>query len=224
MAIFAMSDLHLPLGIHKPMDIFGSGWENYVDKISENWKKTVGETDTVLIGGDVSWATYLEEALPDFRFINELPGQKIIAKGNHDYWWTTAAKLAAFKEENELSTISFLHNNSILCEGYAISGTRGWRSPFESDFSGEDRKIYEREMMRLTLSLKEGAKLSEKRICMMHYPPDVGFDEILTEYNVLFCVYGHLHGRNAWNKFAQSERDILVSADYLAFMPKQITE
>ncbi|MBE7024990.1 MAG: serine/threonine protein phosphatase [Ruminococcaceae bacterium] len=224
MAIFAMSDLHLPLGIDKPMDVFGSGWENYVERISENWKSTVKETDTVLIGGDVSWATYLEEALPDFHFIENLPGRKLISKGNHDYWWTTAAKLSAFLTENQFKTITFLHNSSVLSDGYAICACRGWKSPFESDFNGEDRKIYEREMMRLQLSLKEGEKLSEKRIVMMHYPPDVGFAEILDEYNVEFCVYGHLHGRGAWNKFAQSERDLLVSADYLSFMPKCIVE
>ncbi len=224
MAVFAMSDLHLPLGIDKPMDIFGGGWENYVERISENWKETVKESDTVLIGGDVSWATYLEEALPDFHFINSLPGRKIISKGNHDYWWTTAAKLKAFSENNHLDTITFLHNNSVLADGYAICTCRGWKSPFESDFSGEDRKIYEREMVRLELSLKEGEKLSEKRIVMMHYPPDVGFAELLDEYNVEFCVYGHLHGKNAWNKFAQSERDLLVSADYLQFMPKCIVK
>lgn len=224
MAIFAMSDLHLPLGIDKPMDVFGGGWENYVERISENWKKTVGENDTVLIGGDVSWATYLEEALPDFRFIEALPGRKIISKGNHDYWWTTATKLRAFLEENALSTITFLHNNSVEADGYAICACRGWKSPFDSDFTGEDRKIYEREMVRLALSLGEGEKLSKKRIVMMHYPPDVGFQEILEEYNVEFCVYGHLHGKNAWNKFAQSERDLLVSADYLEFLPKCIVK
>ncbi len=224
MAIFAISDLHLPLGIDKPMDVFGGGWENYVERISENWKSVVKETDTVLIGGDVSWATYLVEALPDFHFIHALPGRKIISKGNHDYWWTTAAKLRAFTEENNLDSITFLHNNSIEAEGYAVCACRGWKSPFESDFNGEDRKIYEREMVRLELSLKEGEKLSEKRIVMMHYPPDVGFAELLDAYRVKTCVYGHLHGRNAWNKFAQSERDLLVSADYLEFMPKRIAE
>ena len=224
MAIFAMSDLHLPLGIDKPMEVFGAGWENYVERISENWKQTVTEKDTVLIGGDVSWATYLEEARADFQFIDALPGQKIIGKGNHDYWWTTAAKLRAFREENGFSTITFLHNDSVLCEGYAICGCRGWRSPFENDFSGEDRKIYEREMIRLELSLTAGAKMSENRIVMMHYPPDVGFAELLEAYKVKICVYGHLHGRAAWDKFTQSERDRLVSADYLKFTPRRIVD
>ena len=132
--------------------------------------------------------------------------------------------MRAFLEENALSTITFLHNNSVEADGYAICACRGWKSPFDSDFTGEDRKIYEREMVRLALSLGEGEKLSEKRIVMMHYPPDVGFQEILEEYNVEFCVYGHLHGKNAWNKFAQSERDLLVSADYLEFLPKCIVK
>ncbi len=219
MAIFAMSDLHLPLGINKPMDVFGAGWENYVARIEENWKKIVTKDDTVLIGGDVSWATYLEEALPDFQFIQNLPGRKIISKGNHDYWWTTASKLSTFLEENHLDTITFLHNNSVLADGYAICACRGWRSPFEQGFTEADKKIYEREMIRLTLSLKAGEKIAKQRIVMMHYPPDVGFSDILSEFNVEYCVFGHLHGKNAWDKFPQSTRDILVSADYLQFMP-----
>ena len=224
MAIFAMSDLHLPIGIHKPMDIFGLGWENYVERIQENWHKTVQESDTVLICGDVSWATYLAEALPDFRFIQSLPGKKIISKGNHDYWWTTSNKLKIFLDENNLDSITFLHNDSVLVDGYAISACRGWRSPFEQGFSEADKKIYEREMIRLELSLKAGALLSDRRIVMMHYPPDVGFTDILSTYDVTYCVFGHLHGKSAWDKFPQSDRDILVSADYLHFMPHKIID
>ncbi|MDD6308688.1 MAG: metallophosphoesterase [Clostridia bacterium] len=222
MALFAISDLHLPIGIDKPMDVFGAGWENYVARIADGWKKMVRDSDTVLVNGDVSWATYLEEALPDLQFIESLPGKKLISKGNHDYWWTTLSKLQAFTAEHHLDSITFMHNNSVLCEGYAICTCRGWRSPFERGFSAEDEKIYAREMARLTLSLKEGEKLSEKRIVMMHYPPEVGFSDILDAYNVQYCLYGHLHGKAAWDRFPQSDRDILVSADYLFFTPRYI--
>lgn len=221
MAIYAMSDLHLPLGIDKPMDIFGPGWENYVEHIYKNWINTVKNEDTVLICGDLSWATYLEESIRDFEFLMKLPGKKVISKGNHDYWWSTQAKLDAFLKDNNFENIVFLHNNSIIAENYAICGARGWKSPFDKDFTKEDEKIYEREIIRLRLSLEEGKKLSDKIIVMMHYPPDVGFGEILEEYNVEYCVFGHLHG-NSHGRFPESERDKLVSADYLRFMPKRI--
>ena len=222
MAIYVLGDPHLSLSGEKPMDIFGNRWANHTQKIKNAWRQTVREEDTVVLAGDISWAMSLKDAEADLEFFHNLPGKKILLKGNHDYWWTTASKLRAFTEQNSLSSITFLHNNSILIEEYAICTCRGWKSPYESDFNGEDRKIYEREMLRLELSLKEGCKLSDKRIVMMHYPPDVGFAEILTEYNVEFCVYGHLHGKKAWNKFMQSKRDLLVSADYLEFKPKCI--
>ena len=114
MAIYAISDLHLSLAVNKPMDVFGDSWENYMDKIYENWNKTITDTDTVLLPGDFSWATYLEQALPDFRFLNQLPGNKILSKGNHDYYWTTASKLDKFLDKHKLNTIRFLHNNSFI--------------------------------------------------------------------------------------------------------------
>ena len=124
MAIFAMSDLHLPLGNNKPMDVFGGGWENYVERIAENWKKTVGEKDTVLIGGDISWATYLDEALPDFQFLESLPGTKIIGKGNHDFWWSTATKLHVFFEQHQIQSVKLLYNNAYVVEDMIVCGTR----------------------------------------------------------------------------------------------------
>ena len=217
MAIFAISDLHLPLGIDKPMDIFG--WTDYVDRIRNNWNTLVKDDDTVLIGGDVSWATYLEESLKDFEFINNLPGRKIISKGNHDYWWTTASKLGKFKEANNLDSITFLHNNSVLVQDFAVCCTRGWKSPFDKDFNSDDERIYEREIGRLRLSLEDGKKLSDRIIVMLHYPPDVGFYELLEEYNAELCIYGHLHGSAAWEKGPKSEKIMLVSADYLNFCP-----
>ena len=222
MSVFAISDLHLPLGIEKPMDVFGAGWENYVERTEKNWRSVISKNDTVLIGGDVSWAMYLEEVEKDFDFIHSLPGKKIITKGNHDYWWTTASKLSKFKEEKGFDDIIFLQNNAVLCEGAAICGSRGWRSPFEKNFTEEDRKIYERELIRLELSLKEGRKLSDKIIAMVHYPPDFAVDMLLDEYGTEICVYGHLHGAAAWEKRSDKERNILTSADFLKFMPKKI--
>lgn len=222
MSIYAISDLHLPLGVDKPMEIFGSYWENYTERIYENWRKTVKEGDCVLIPGDVSWATYLEHTIKDFEFIHSLPGKKIISRGNHDYWWTTAAKLEKFRQEEGLSDFVFLHNNATYEEGYAICVARGWKSPFDKGFTPDDKKIYERELIRLRLSLEEGKKLSDKIIVMMHYPPDVGFNDLIEEYGVKKCVYCHLHGAFAWEKQLPLDNYFLVSADYLQFEPKLI--
>ena len=222
MSIYAISDLHLPLGIDKPMNIFGALWENYVERIKENWTNTVKEEDTVLLCGDFSWATYLEQSIADFDFLHTLPGKKIISKGNHDYWWTTAAKLEKFKEEKGYSDITFLHNNSILQEGVAICGARGWKSPFEKDFNGEDEKIYERELIRLRLSLESGKKLSDDIIVMLHFPPDFAVMEIIAEFDAKMCIYGHLHTHSGFQKRLDNENYYLVSADFLEFMPKKL--
>jgi len=222
MSIFAIGDLHLPLGIDKPMDIFGGRWENYVEKINKNWQNIVSHDDVVLLCGDLSWATYLDEATKDFEFLNNLPGKKILLKGNHDYWWTTISKLNAFLDKNKFKDFVFLQNNSVLCDDVAICGTRGWKSPFDKGFSNDDQKIYERELLRLRLSLDEGKSLSDNLIVMMHYPPDFEFYEILKEYNVKKCVFGHLHGESGWNNATIDERDFLVSADYLRFSPLKI--
>ncbi len=223
MSLYAISDLHLPLGKNKPMDIFKS-WENYVQRIEENWKKTVRENDTVLLCGDLSWATYLEDTVADFDFLSKLPGKKIISKGNHDYWWTTMSKLNKFLEEKEIKDVVFLNNNAYLYEDVAICAARGWKSPFDKDFSKEDEKIYEREIIRLRLSLEEGLKLSNRLIAMLHYPPEVGMNEVLEEYKVEKCIFGHLHTKPSWDTRPVNSRDILVSADFLQFNPLKIME
>jgi predicted phosphohydrolase len=201
MAIYGISDLHLAIGIDKPMDIFGARWANYMDRLSIEWKDTVAADDTVIIPGDISWATYLEQAYEDFRFIDELPGRKIISKGNHDYWWTTMNKLEQFLLEKEITTISFMHNNSFKVGDYAICGTRGWKMPGDDDFSAEDRKIYMRELNRLELSLNSVEVMPcEKIILAMHYPifnskgVNNDFLGIMLKYNVKICIFGHLHG------------------------------
>lgn len=229
MAIYAISDLHLAISIDKPMDIFGHFWEGYMDKLQENWWKKVKEDDLVIISGDVSWATYIEDAKADFKFIEELPGKKIISKGNHDYWWTSLSKLNKFLYENNFSTIKFLHNNSYTYNEYIICGTRGWKCPGDEGFNSEDFKIYKREVQRLELSLKSAANITDKKVlASLHYPPFNSkgeaseFCEVLEKYDVHTCIYGHLHGIGFKNAFEGDFNDInykLVSSDYLKFEP-----
>lgn len=198
MAIYAISDLHLSFGVDKPMNVFGKVWQDYEKKIEENWKETVKENDIVIIPGDISWGITLKEALPDFKFLNSLPGKKIIMRGNHDYYFSTKTKLESFLKENNLNTISILHNNAIELEDYILCGTRGWGNTESSD-KKLDKKIIEREAIRLRLSLEEGRKLQESGIkkdiiVAMHFPPFISnYQEILKEYNVKKCIYGHLH-------------------------------
>jgi len=229
MAVYAISDLHLAVGVDKPMDIFGDRWLNYMEKLKTQWEKTVTPADYVIIPGDISWATYIDQALEDFRFIESLPGRKLISKGNHDYWWTTMNKLNEFIENHGLMSISFMHNNSFCLEKTAVCGTRGWKCPGDDDFSAEDLKIYNRELQRLELSLKSAEACGGNYIvAALHYPPfnsrkkPSGFVEIMRKYGVRLCIYGHLHGEGFKNAFTGKYEGIefrLVSADYLYFKP-----
>lgn len=222
MAIFALSDLHLPLGNDKPMDVFGAGWDNYVGKIEYNWKKIVKDTDCVIINGDFSWAMYMEESLADFKFIDSLPGKKILTKGNHDYWWATITKLNKFKEKHNLESVFFIHNSAIKIDDVAISGTRGWICPSDKNFKKDDMKIYERELSRFETSVKEACGLADTVIAALHYPPDDAFVKIMADYNVSLCVFGHLHGRKAEEFKSPYKNCFLVSSDYLRFIPKRL--
>lgn len=232
MAIFAISDLHLSLAVNKPMDIFGGGWENYMSKIEKNWIETVKEDDWVLIPGDLSWATYLEEAVEDFKFLDSLPGKKVLIKGNHDYWWTTMNKLNKFMKEIGVTTIYFLHNNSYVCQSIAVCGTRGWICPQNPEFTEHDMKIYIRELNRLELSLKslKGKDYSEI-VVMLHYPPfypgleNREFLDTMKRYGVKKCIYGHLHGpalKDAIEREIEGVQFILASCDHLGFTPVRI--
>ena len=222
MAIFALSDLHLPLGIDKPMDIFGVRWDNYVEKIEYEWKNRVGEEDYVIVNGDFSWATYLSEALKDFEFLDALPGKKLLSKGNHDYWWETLTKMNEFLEVNSIKSISFLQNNAVLCDSVAVCGAKGWISPDDKAFKKEDEKIYRRELIRLENSLKEASKLSDTIVAALHYPPDEAYMEVIEKYNVYKCVFGHLHGKRAEDFRCNNQNYALVSADFLKFAPIRI--
>ena len=224
MALYAIGDLHLCLGAPKPMDIFGGAWVGYMDKLREGLS-VIGPEDTTVLLGDLSWALDLECSKPDFSWINEIPGRKIILKGNHDYWWSTAAKFYKFCEKNGFSDQWILNNNHYEYDGYAICGTRGWF--YEEQRSGEhDEKVFKRELMRLESSLKSAGDLH--KLVFLHYPPKYkGYEcpeiiELMKRYNVRQCFYGHLHGAShglamegQWDGIEYH----LVSADKLGFRP-----
>jgi hypothetical protein len=231
-AFYAISDLHLALSIDKPMDVFGQKWSNYMQRLESNWNDTIRPEDYVIIPGDISWATYLEQAVEDFNFIDSLPGNKIISKGNHDYWWTTHSKLEQFLTGNNFSSIHFMHNNSVKVGNIAVCGTRGWICPGDDGFGADDKKIYNRELQRLDLSIKSALAMNADNIIVaLHYPPfnskkqPAEFLEIMKKYEVRLCVYGHLHGEGFKNAVEGEFDGIafkLVSADFLGFNPMRL--
>lgn len=227
MALYAIGDLHLCLGAAKPMDIFGGAWVGYMDKLRQGLSVIKPEDTTVLLG-DLSWALDLFGAKEDFSFINDIPGRKIILKGNHDYWWSTASKFYKFCAENGFENQYILHNNHYVYENWAICGTRGWF--FEEERGGEhDEKVFKRELMRLEASLQAAGDM--EKIVFLHYPPKYkGYEcapilELLEKYGVGRCLYGHLHGpshglamEGVWNGVDYR----LVSADRLNFQPFRV--
>lgn len=224
MAIYTIGDLHLSLGGDHSMEVF-PGWENYVEQIAENWRERVRAEDTVVLVGDTSWGLTLDEALADFQFLEALPGRKILLKGNHDYWWSTKAKIGAFFAANGLNSLEILHNNTIIAEGLALCGSRGWVMETGKPF---DSKIVSREAIRLELSLTEGVKTGLPMAVFLHYPPVYGENEcipileVLNKYGVERCYYGHIHAsgyRWAVDGTYAGIRFFLVSSDYRRFMP-----
>ncbi len=235
MALFSISDLHLALGVNKPMDIFGGVWENYIEKLEKNWNNIIKDDDVVVMPGDFCWAMHLNEAKNDFDFLNSLPGIKILMKGNHDYWWDTLSKLKKYIGENAYRNIHFLQNNSFVYKNIAICGTRFWICPGASAFSSEDEKIYIRELGRAELSLINAQKNNPREIIFFtHYPPmanaqelDQGFLALMNKYHVSRVVYGHVHGNAKNSTFTGEHNGIkfdLVSCDCLEFMPKKLCE
>lgn len=224
MALYAIGDFHLSLSGSKPMDVFGSKWENHADKLRAGFAG-LNDDDVTVICGDVSWAMDLEGSKEDFKFINSLPGKKIIIKGNHDYWWTTKTKILSFLNKNGFNTIDVLNNSSVSFGDLAICGTRGWF--FEEETGSEhDRKIMLREVGRLKASLDTAG--DAEKIVFLHYPPifgDYRCEEILKllkDYEVRLCCYGHIHGkgcRSALNGWSGGTEFRLVSADFLDFKP-----
>jgi len=229
MSFYAIGDLHLSLDGKKPMDIFGEEWKNHYQKIEKGFSR-VGEDDTVLLCGDLSWGMSLDGSRLDFDFIAALPGKKILLKGNHDYWWTTAKKMKNFFVESGWVDFEILHNNCVMYGDTAICGSRGWF--FEENF-GEpaDEKVYKRELLRLEASLECGKNASEI-IAFLHYPPVFGNNfvcedivELLERYGVKRCCYAHLHGAARRHAFERELRGIdfkLISGDHLGFVPVKI--
>ena len=232
MSVFVISDLHLSFGVDKPMDIFGARWQNFEEKLKANWETKISADDTVVLPGDFSWGMTLEEAKPDFDFLESLPGRKILMKGNHEYYWNTVTKLEAFCEEQGYRTIRFLHNNAYAVEGLLLAGSRGWLC--DADMKEADRKILARETMRFEFSLDAAEQLrtdeSEEIVVFSHYPlssyscrhPAL---DAFKAHNVRRAFYGHLHTVSPEN-LPPSEEDgvtfTLVSADYLDFDPIRI--
>ncbi|MBQ9839049.1 MAG: metallophosphoesterase [Oscillospiraceae bacterium] len=227
MALYAIGDLHLCLGAPKPMDVFGGAWTGYMEKLKEGMSVIMPE-DTVVLLGDLSWALDLQEAAADFAWIDTIPGRKIILKGNHDYWWNTAAKFYRFCEENGFSNQFILNNNHYTYEDWAICGTRGWF--FEEERSGvHDEKVFRRELMRLEASLKSAGQM--EKLVFLHYPPKYkGYEcpqiiELLHKYGVRRCFYGHLHGGShslAMEGIWDGIEYRLVSADKVDFRPVRV--
>lgn len=227
MALYAIGDLHLAFGCDKPMDVFGGRWENYTEKLLEGFS-TLGPADTTVLCGDLSWGMDLAEAREDFLFIHRLPGRKIILKGNHDYWWTTATAAKKFFSANGIDSIDILNNNCHLYEDWAVCGSRGW---FYEEEKGEahDRKILDRELQRLETSLKAAGE--REKLVFLHYPPKMlnyecrELVDLMCDYAVRRCCYGHLHSGGRALAFEGEYRGIrfkLVSADHVQFIPQRI--
>jgi predicted phosphohydrolase len=238
MSLFTIADLHLSTldTTGKSMEVFGESWRDYTTRLANSWRRLVTDDDTVVIPGDVSWALSLEEATSDLKFLDSLPGKKILGKGNHDFWWCTMKKHYDFFEKNDIKTISFLFNNAHVVDDYIIAGTRGWyndedaqNAPSSADFE----KLTARETQRLEFSIKEALKLKEefpekKIIVFMHFPPfwngkaSDGLIEILKEYGIRRVYYGHIHG--AYTEpasFVYEDIEMhMISADYIEFIPK----
>lgn len=226
MKIFTVSDLHLPGGMDKTMDMFGSGWQGHWDKIRADWQKRVKQNDIVLIAGDISWAMQLDDAIGDLNAIGVLPGKKILIRGNHDYWWNSVTQIRQRLPEN----MFVLQNDAVKIENFVFAGTRGWME----SATAEDKKIFAREKIRLDLTLSAAKKLCTDTsilITLLHYPPVINrthfneFCDLMEQYQVKYCIYGHLHGVAP----AESERTvhngityILSSCDMIGFQLREV--
>lgn len=237
MSLFVISDLHLDvLTNEKSMEIFGDKWKDYTQKIYKNWTRIVADGDTVVIPGDISWALSLERSIHDLKWIDSLPGKKVIMKGNHDFWWSTVTKMKRFFDENDILTINILHNNAIEADEYILAGSRGWFvdksvQPTKA-LTVDYEKILNREKIHLRMSLEEAKKIqlnSDKEILVFfHFPPVWnGFEcteiiEILKEYQIHRAFFGHIHGSyNVSSVFEYEGIEFkMVSADFLDFIPQ----
>lgn len=229
MNVLAISDPHLSIASPKPMNIFGAHWEGYWERMQQAWRSTVSQDDLVLLPGDISWAMHLKDALCDLQAIGDLPGTKILLRGNHDYWWSSLSRVRAALPPQMYA----LQNDTVAFGAVEVCGTRGWTSPGSQGFSAEDERIYQRELRRLELSLNALKNTGALRIAMMHFPPfnerleATGFTELLERYHVDIAVYGHLHDRSCMGAFEGSLRGVeyrLVSCDHLGFKPALLAQ
>lgn len=223
MKVFAISDLHLSINSNKPMNIFGPVWENYLDKIEQSWNRLVSDDDVVLISGDISWAMKLNDAIPDLNYISQFKGKKIILRGNHDYWWSSISGVRSVLKQNMFA----IQNDAIKIGDTIFCGTRGWTVPEITHKTPDDEKIYNREVIRLGLSLQDAKRLqqnNEKIIVMMHYPPfnskmeDNEFTNLIEQYGVKTVVYGHLHSYDKKQKLIVYKNNVkyyLTSCDLI---------
>lgn len=230
MRLFAIGDLHLPGGDDKPMDVFGPHWEGHFQRICADWQNRVGPEDVVLIPGDITWAMQLRDAAEDLRAIGEMPGKKVIIKGNHDYWWSSLTQVRSVLPEGMIA----LQHSAALLDACVVCGTRGWVFPTgETPLTAEDQKIYQRELMRLEMALQAACRLSEALplVVMLHYPPlyemarETGFTSLLERYGARHVVYGHLHGAGIRVGFQGEQHGIryhLTSCDSLDFRLAEI--
>ncbi len=236
MSVFTIADLHLSSDGSKSMEKFGPRWTGYTEKLRRNWTAVVKETDTVVIPGDISWALKLEDSLPDLQFLNALPGQKLIGKGNHDFWWSTASKMNAFFTEHKLDTLRILYNNAYLVENKILCGTRGWfleeeqqKTAGEADYT----RIVNREVIRLRMSLDAARKFQPDGsvplpiLVFLHFPPVWNgficreFIDLFHEYGIHSCYFGHIHGAPyAPRSFVFEDiRFVFIAADAVHFAP-----
>jgi len=231
MSIYAISDLHLSFSenVQKPMDIFGGEWLSHTDRVKTNWEEIITKDDTVIVGGDISWALKFEDAIADLEWIQKLPGNKIFIKGNHDLWWNSIKKLnSLFGTE-----MRFIQNDFYEAEGIAICGSRGWLCPGDEDYTEQDEKIYNRELLRLRSSFAAAKSAGfSKIIGVLHFPPTndkfqgSGFTDLFSEFQVARVFYGHLHGAEGFRRGPKGTIDgteyKLISLDYLKCIPYRV--
>ncbi len=231
MRIYAIGDLHLPGGQEKPMEVFGAHWENHFEKIRADWESRVEENDVVLLPGDTSWAMSMEDAKDDIARIMALPGRKMLLRGNHDYWWSSLTRVRMLLPEGNRA----IQNDAFDLGDFVVCGSRGWLLVSENAGESQDKKVFEREKIRLELSLQDAEKKAQGKpiVCMMHYPPflsgegDTDFTRLLEKYRVKLCVYGHLHSDGVKMGFNGERNGIqyrLVSCDALDFRLLDVTD
>ena len=228
-----ISDLHLSTNADKSMEVFGPRWQSYTERLERNWRALIEPEDHVIVPGDISWGLSLEDAIPDLQFLDSLPGQKIIGKGNHDYWWQTLTKINKAFDVYGIKSIKILYNNSMVVENMIVCGTRGWYNGDKSVAPNDtdNQKIVNREAIRLRLSLQSAVKLQEENgfpiVVFLHFPPVWGgficreIMDVLHEFEIKRCFFGHIHGNyEAVRDFSFEDVSFtLVSSDYLGFTP-----